>query len=124
MRSRDQLIQDTEPFPDSVIAQLPKTDKRPALDYVSWSHYTQRLLLHHPDHGWRITSLVAGSGGWAVAGELVIDGVPYAGIGVDASADNAESQAYKRAAAHAGIGLHLYGGYWLHGRLQKDADDE
>ena len=50
MRSLEQLIQDTEPFPDSVVATLPKTEKRPALDYVPWSQYNQRLLLHHPDH--------------------------------------------------------------------------
>jgi hypothetical protein len=47
----------------------------------------------------------------------------YDGVGFDDDADHAESQAYKRAAAHAGIGLHLYdSGFWLHGRLSKDLE--
>ncbi len=124
MRSRDDLLRDTEPFPDKFIEIKPGGANRPDLSFVSWSHYNQRLLLTYPDHSWRIIALVADGGQWAVAGELTIDGVSYAGVGTDASADNAESQAYKRAAAHAGIGLHLYGGYWLYGRLEKDAADE
>ncbi len=124
MRTPEQLIRDTEPFPEVVIETLPASAKRPALDYVSWPHYNQRLLLHYPDHGWDITSLVFANSVWAVAGVLTIDGVRYAGVGEDTTPTAAESNAYKRACAHAGIGLHLYGGYWLHDRLVKGNDDE
>ncbi len=124
MRSLEQLTVDAAPFPDSTIEQLPKTAKRPALDYVAWPHYNQRLLLHHPSHSWEVFTIVESGGTWAVAGHLTIEGVRYAGVGEDATPTAAESNAYKRAAAHAGIGLHLYGGYWLYGRLEKDATDE
>ncbi len=124
MRSRDDLLRDTEPFPDKFIEKLPSTGKRPALDFVSWSHYNQRLLLTYPDHSWEVTSVMEANGTWAVAGKLTIDDVSYAGVGEDTTPTSAESNAYKRACAHAGIGLHLYGGYWLYGRLEKDATDE
>jgi len=123
VRTPEQLIRDTEPFPDSVVETLKATAKRPALSYVSWPHYNQRLLLHYPDYGWEVSSLVAADGVWAVVGALTIDGVRYAGVGEDSTPTSAESNAYKRACAHAGIGLHLYGGYWLHDRLVKGVGD-
>ena len=121
MRSREQLIQDTEPFPDALIKQL---DTGYDADYVEWHEYNQRLLLHHGSAPWHITSLVFGDGVWAVAGYFEIDGETYAGVGEDKSPTAAESNAYKRACAHAGIGLHLYNrkGYWLHGRLADDTN--
>jgi len=62
---------------------------------------------------------VAGSDGrYAVSVRVQFDDDEwYDGVGIDSDADKAESQAYKRACAHAGIGLHLYGGYWLLGAL-------
>ena len=119
MRSREQLIQDTEPFPDNLIQSLPPRGD----SYVSWYQYAQRLLLHHPEHKWRITSLVFGGNRWAVSGQLDIGDETYGGVGTDDDADKAESQAYKRACSRAGIGLHLYGDYWLHGRLEQGDDD-
>ena len=117
MRSREQLIQDTEPFPDNLIESLPPRGD----SYVRWSHYAQRLLLHHPGHSWRVSSVMESNGVWVVAGELDLgDGNVYAGVGEDDAPASAESNAYKRACAHAGIGLHLYGDYWLHGRLEQD----
>ncbi len=124
MRTPEQLLQDTEPFPDSVIKELEATAKRPALAYVEWSQYNQRILLHHGEAPWDVTALVFGDGTWGVVGVLTVGGVEYAGVGEDTTPTAAESNAYKRAAAHAGIGLHLYGGYWLHGRLVKGNSDE
>lgn len=118
MRDLKALVRDTEPFPESVIKQLPPRNE----DYVPWYQYAQRLLLHHGGHDYRVTHLAFGDGTWAVAVEIEIQGEAYAGVGTDEAADAAESQAYKRACAHAGIGLHLYGNYWLHDRLQKDLD--
>ncbi len=133
MRSREQLIQDTEPFPDNLIESLPPRGD----SYVKWSHYAQRLLLHHPEHSWRVSSVMEAAGVWVVVGELDLTGSTrvevgdhameyqnvYAGVGEDDAPASAESNAYKRACAHAGIGLHLYGDYWLHSRLEQSDDD-
>ncbi len=124
VRTPEQLIADTAPFPDKLVQKLPPRGD----SYVPWYEYAQRLLLHHPDYSWTVTTIVAGANGWAVAGDLRLekDGPCYSGTGEDAeSVASAESQAYKRACAKAGIGLHLYDedGYWLHGRLVKGNDD-
>ncbi len=144
MRSLDQLIVDAAPFPTELIKQLPPRGD----DYVPWHEYNQRLLLQHPGHDYRVTSVTYAPGYtyprlkdqegnptdeilwappvWAIAVEFDLEGSKYAGVGEDSSPAAAESNAYKRACSHGGIGLHLYNrsGYWLHGRLQKDANDE
>ena len=122
VRSADELIRDTAPFPDSVIEQLPKTDKRPALDYVAWYQYAQRLLLQHGGYSWVVGDLMYADNVWAVSGVLTIGDERYGAVGEDTTPTAAESNAYKRACAHAGIGLHLYDdGYWLHGKLEREA---
>jgi hypothetical protein len=120
MRDRDSLLRDTEPFPEAVIEQLPGRGGGPPLDYVAWNQYNQRLLLHHPDHEYRVKGVWHSDGLWCVAVEFTIDGQTYGGVGEDSAPTAAESNAYKRALAHAGIGLHLYGGYWLHDRLGRE----
>ena len=125
MRTPEQLIADTAPFPDALIQHVPPRNE----SYVPWYQYAQRILLHYPNYSWTITTIVEGGMTWAVAGELrlVVDGPRYAGTGEDeGSVTSAESQAFKRACAKAGIGLHLYDedGYWLHGRLVKGNDDD
>ena len=140
MRTPEQLIADTQPFPDKLVQKLPPRGD----SYVKWSEYNQRILLHHPDHDYRVTSITHSPGYtypkkdddgnltdvllwappvWAIAVEFTFEGSVYAGVGEDDSPTSAESNAYKRACAHAGIGLHLYGGYWLHGRLVKGNGD-
>jgi hypothetical protein len=118
MRTRDDLIRDTEPFPDSLIQQVPPRGD----DYVPWYEYAQRVLLHHPDHSYRVTDVQHAGDTWAVTVEFTIGDGVYGGIGEDSTPTSAESNAYKRALAHAGIGLHLYNrdGYWLHGRILTD----
>ena len=142
MRNQADLIVDTAPFPDKLIKQLPTGYNA---DYVEWHEYNQRLLLQHPDHDYLVTSVTYAPGYhfpvmdddgkkrfddwappvWAIGVAFTIDGCDYHGVGEDDSPTSAESNAYKRACAHAGIGLHLYNrdGYWLHGRLIKDSDD-
>ena len=119
MRTIEQLVSDAGPFSDKLISQTPAGAKRPALDYVSWPNYAQRLLLAHGGHRYSVTNMVAGSDGrYAVSVRVQFDDDEwYDGVGIDSDADKAESQAYKWACAHAGIGLHLYGGYWLLGAL-------
>ena len=137
------LVQDAEPFPDSLIKTKPTGYEA---DYVPWYEYAQRLLLHHPDHGYRLTSITYAPGYtypkkdkdgrltdellwappvWAIAVEFEIDGNPYAGVGESDSPTAAESNAYKRALSHRSIGLHLYnrGGYWLHRRLVQVSEE-
>ena len=124
MRTREQIINDTEPFPDSTISQLPGRGGGPPLDYVAWTHYNQRILLLHGAHRYEVTNMVFGDGTWAVAVRIFLDSDEwYDGVGEDSNPNAAESNAYKRACAHAGIGLHLYGDFWLHGRLQRDDND-
>lgn len=115
MRERDQLIEDTEPFPDSIIKQLPPRGD----NYVSWPHYAQRLLLKHGGYQWKPTSMTFQNGVWAVMGELTLEGEVYGSVGEDDAPAAAESNAFKRACAKAGIGLHLYGDFWLHERLKR-----
>jgi len=120
MRTLAELARDAEPFPASVIKKLPPRNE----NYVSWNQYAQRLLLHHGGHSYRVTHVVFGDGKWTVAVELDLGGEVYGAVGTDQSADAAESQAYKRACAHAGIGLHLYDDYWLHGRLTAEVNKQ
>lgn len=116
MRDLKALVRDTEPFPDSVIQKLPPRGD----PYVPWSHYAQRLLLHHGGYEWRVTHLVHADKTWAVVGELTLEGEVYGAVGEDNTPTSAESNAFKRACAHAGIGLHLYQDFWLHGRLLQE----
>ena len=116
MRSRTNLVRDTEPFPDSVIAHLPPRGD----SYVPWYQYAQRLLLHHGGYSWKVTTLTNAGNVWAVAGELTLEDETYGAVGEDNTPTSAESNAFKRACAHAGIGLHLYDDkFWLHRRLQE-----
>ena len=104
MRTLETLAADAEPFPESLIETIPAGANKPAVDYVSWSHYNQRLLLQHPAHEYEVTDTVYGST-WAVTVHITIDGQRYGGVGEDStSPTSAESNAYKRACAHAGIG--------------------
>ncbi len=123
MRTLETLAADAKPFPESLIETIPAGANKPALDYVSWPHYTQRLLLQHPTHEYEVTNTIYGST-WAVTVHITIDGQRYGGVGEDStSPTSAESNAYKRACAHAGIGLHLYGGYWLDTGIANKLDD-
>lgn len=130
MRSRDELIRDSEPFPQNLIKTKPGKFEA---DYVTWTEYAQRLLLHHGGHRYEVTQLTHGkqvtatkegpreSYIWSVAVRLYLDEDEwYDAVGEGDTPTSAESNAYKRACAHAGIGLHLYGGFWLHERLKKE----
>lgn len=120
MRSLSDLIRDTEPFPPAVIKSLPPRGDA----YVAWHQYAQRLLLHHGGYSWRVTSVHESHQAdlWAVAGELTLGDEVYGAVGEDDTPTAAESNAFKRACAHAGVGLHLYDEkFWLHNRLKTEA---
>lgn len=116
MRSPATLVRDTEPFPKDIIKQLPPRGD----DYVSWTHYAQRILLHNGGYSWEPTTALFADNKWVVIGHLTIEDERYGGVGEDTTPTAAESNAFKRACAKAGIGLHLYGDYWLHGRLEEE----
>jgi len=131
MRTTGQLIRDTARFAEKVIQQLPASAGRPALDYVSWNQYAQRLLLDHGAHRYSVTNIViSDKGGVAVSVRVQFsDDEWYDAVGEGDTPTAAESNAYKRACAHAGIGLHLYcdeqkpaNQYWLHNVLAKEDD--
>ena len=54
-----------------------------------------------------------------MTGLLRLGDETYGAVGEDDAPAAAESNAFKRACAKAGIGLHLYEHYWLHGQLTK-----
>jgi len=127
-----------EPFPDQLVKQLPATTKRPALDYVSWTDKIQRLIQISADYDWHIIG-IHNSGDdtekVAVHGRLTltIDGTPrvFDGIGQDSDAKKASTDAFARACAFAGLGLHLWcaggskdGGYWITKVLDRGVSDE
>ena len=127
MRTPEQLVTDTKPFKADLIEQIPGSGNRPAIDYVAWHHYTQKLLATHGGHNWFVEWQPKFEGGlWVVVGRLLLDGPggeSYDGVGTDEKSPlAAESNAYKRACAHAGIGLHLYGSYWLYDYLEQNSD--
>ncbi len=128
-RTHTELVRDTEPFPDKMIQELPPRGDR----YVPWVQYAQRLLLHYGGYTWQVGEVIHADNTWAVIGTLYLgeqpdaDSQSYSAVGEDDSPTAAESNAFKRACAKAGIGLHLYENiekgnpYWLHNQLAKDA---
>ena len=119
MRTTEQLTVDTKPFKNDLIEQIPGTGNRPAIDFVSWNHYTQKLLATHGGHTYTVRHMEYTGSSWVVQVRISFsDDESYDGLGEDQSALAAESNAYKRACAHAGIGLHLYGSYWLYDYLE------
>jgi len=128
MRTPEQLIADATPFADGVIKQLPPRGD----NYVTWNQYAQRLLLTHGPHRYSVTNLVMSpKGGVAVSVRVQFsDDEWYDAVGEGDTPTSAESNAYKRACAHAGIGLHLYcddkpeNRYWLIGVLHDKAANE
>ena len=142
MRTREEIAADAVPFNPSVIREVDAGGGRKA-DYVSWPHYAQRLLLAHGPHRYTVTGVHFGRKHigrkadrakpdvvteeyvWAVSVRVQFgEDEWYDAVGEGDNPTAAESNAYKRACAHAGIGLHLYGDYWLHGQLTKDDQPE
>ena len=119
MRTSEQLTIDTKPFKPDLIEQIPGSGNRPAIDFVSWNHYTQKILATHGGHTYTVRHMEYTGSSWVVQVRIQFsDDEWYEGLGEDMSALAAESNAYKRACAHAGIGLHLYGSYWLYDYLE------
>lgn len=115
--SQWELIQ---PFPKKLLKTLPKAG---GLEYVPVEHYVQRLLAEHGPYDWKIQNVYDLGTQVSVVGwlTLTVDGreSTYSGTGSskdldrDNAVETAEAQSFKRACAKAGLGLHLYGGYWL-----------
>ena len=118
------------PFPRSLISQTPQTGKRPSFDYVAHAHVVEKLLAQHGPFSFEVTQIVRDQDGVIVGClatmRLHIDGrdvvVTEAGETDQASIKDAASDALKRCAMRAGVGLHL----WCHGnyRLSKQLDQK
>jgi hypothetical protein len=154
MNQQRQLL---EPFPKNTVKQVDKGSYK--ADYVSWTDKIQRLLQVLGWFDWEIEivpatwnvvekksrsgntydAVVATSGAGAgdepvaAIGTLIveIDGRPrrIQGVGTGKDAKTAETDAFARACAKIGVGLHLWtqggtkdGGYWIAGVLDKTTD--
>lgn len=126
-----------EAFPDRIVKQLPATSKRPALDFVSWTDKIQRLIQISSDYDWQIIAITSSGDSAepvAVHGRLslTVDGTRRTidGIGQGDTAKKASTDAFARACAFIGLGLHLWcqggskdGGYWITTALDKGVSD-
>jgi hypothetical protein len=104
-----------EPFPPSQIGKLPKTAKRPELDYVGHAHVTDRLNEAAP--GWTfevIQRFEAGGDCW-VLGRMTIDGVSRDDYGDGSDPKSAIGNAIRRCAMRWGVALDL----WIKDELKK-----
>jgi hypothetical protein len=115
-------------FPKAQVLTLPKTDKRPALDYVSHASVTDRLLAVDPEWSW--APIVDASGRPVLDTEgpfadsfsklglwiqLTVGGVTKAGYGDGKNVKEAISDALRNAAMRFGVALDLWAKEDLHG---------
>lgn len=122
-----------EPFSAKAIKTLPGSY---SASYVSWTDKIQRLIQVGGAYDWMVVN-VFDSGDEkepvAVHGRLTlnVDGTDRTvdGIGQGRDAKNASSDAFSRACAFLGLGLHLWcaggdkdSGYWITGVLDKAAE--
>lgn len=136
MSTQTEQRQLLEPFKPKLIKQI-DTGKYVA-DYVSWTDKIQRLMHLQLPYSWTIISLHnSGDGAEPVAchGRLtmMVDGVERTvdGIGQGRDAKTASTDAFSRACAFLGLGLHLWcqggksdGGYWVDQLLDRDVNPE
>ncbi len=133
MKQQRELL---EPFPAKVIKQLPGDKFR--ADFVSWTDKIQRLMQVGGEFDWEIVGMFdSGDDNEPVACHgrlrLVIDGSlrMVDGVGQGRDAKNASTDAFSRACAFLGLGLHLWcqggakdGGYWITQVLDREAVEE
>lgn len=125
-------IQILKPFAPSVVKQLDMGAYR--ADYVSWTDKIQRLIHLGLSYDWTLDRPY-NSGDEkepvGITGRLTveIDGTvrKVDGVGQGRDAKNASTDAFSRACAFLGLGLHLWcqggdkdGGYWVEGILASD----
>lgn len=128
-----------KPFPPKVIKQVPRGGGGTA-DFVSWTDKIQRLMQLGIEYDWHIISIgesgddrepVAVHGRLhvksAVSQSSLIDSRTFDGIGQGRDAKTASTDAFSRACAFMGLGLHLWcqggdkdGGFWIYKALADD----
>ena len=125
-----------EPFPTKVTKTVDKGFG--PIQFVSWTDKLQRLLQVCGGFDWEVSDpFQSGDTNESVGvrGRLTvtIDNTVRVveGIGTDRDAKKAETDAFARACAKIGLGLHLWtqggekdGGYWLPKVLDREAGDE
>lgn len=124
------------PFPAKVIKQVPRGGGGTA-DFVSWTDKIQRLMQLGVGYDWQIVATFDSGDERepkAVHGRLIVR-IPegdrmitraFDGIGQGRDAKTASTDAFSRACAFMGLGLHLWcrggtkdGGYWITGVLDE-----
>jgi hypothetical protein len=123
------------PVPERMIRTVDK-GRKGKFSYLGTTDVKQLLiyLLGRP-YEWSVESVFQtgdydadgkpGDEAWVCVGHLTViidtDPIRVGGVGSGTSPKAAESDAFKRAAGKVGVGLGLYGGYWLDAQLVKDA---
>ncbi len=128
-----QLLQ---PFPQRVVKQVNMGSY--TADFVSWTDKLQRLYQLQVPWSWEVlTTAASGDQKEPVAchGRLTVtvDGQQRVldGVGQGRDAKTASTDAFSRACAFLGLGLHLWcqggekdGGFWIAGALDSAADPD
>lgn len=135
MKPGPQLQRLAQPPPERMVAQIPGSGNRPAVDYLPHYHVQQILLYQLGAYNWSVQQIIptglSGDDAWVCVGciDTVIDGHPFgvAGVGLGRDPKTAESDSLKRAASKIGVGLSLWakGGdaYWLPTQWKHDQQE-
>lgn len=129
----DQQRELLEPFPSKVVKQIPRGGF--SADFVSWTDKLQRLMQVGQAYNWTILAVFDSGDDSEPVGchgrlEVTLDGVARVvdGVGQGRDAKNASTDAFSRACAFLGLGLHLWcqggdkdGGYWITTVLDRAA---
>ena len=96
------------PFDRKQISKLPKTDKRPALDYVNHAHVTNRLNQYAPDWSYTLDEMFTQGGECWVRGTMTIYGSSRVEFGKGKNPLEAMSHFIRRAAMRFGVATDLW----------------
>lgn len=133
MSEQRQLLQ---PFPPRVVKQVDMGSYK--ADFVSWTDKLQRLYQLGLPFTWEVVTVErSGDEREPVAAHgrlrVTVDGIDRVldGIGQGRDAKTASTDAFSRACAFLGLGLHLWcqggtkdGGFWITGAIDNAADPD
>jgi hypothetical protein len=108
----------THPFDRKQIGKLPKTDKRPELDYVNHAHVTNRLNQYAPGWSYTLDEMFTQAGECWVRGTMTIYGASRVEFGKGKNPLEAMSHFIRRAAMRFGVATDL----WAKEDFEEDTD--
>jgi hypothetical protein len=97
-----------EKFPKEQVGKLPRTDKRPALDYVGHAAVTDRLNRYAPDWTYTIDKLFDHGGTTYIAGTMTVGGISRVEYGDGKTPKEAIGNFIRRGAMRFGVALDLW----------------